>query len=72
MVNLPGSRPEMVAADFEGVTEALKGQREVKVCPNIFAVTDICAAFCSFTSLPWLVTFEVRNLRSSYSHLQVS
>ncbi|KAM4524333.1 NADPH:adrenodoxin oxidoreductase, mitochondrial [Odontesthes bonariensis] len=24
MVNLPGSRPEMVAADFEGVTEALK------------------------------------------------
>uniref|UniRef100_A0A8D3D088 NADPH:adrenodoxin oxidoreductase, mitochondrial n=1 Tax=Scophthalmus maximus TaxID=52904 RepID=A0A8D3D088_SCOMX len=24
MVNLPGTRPEMVAADFEGVTEALK------------------------------------------------
>lgn len=26
MVNLPGTRPEMVAADFEGVTEALKGK----------------------------------------------
>ncbi|KAM9717042.1 NADPH:adrenodoxin oxidoreductase, mitochondrial isoform 2-T2 [Menidia menidia] len=25
MVNLPGTRPEMVAADFQGVTEALKG-----------------------------------------------
>ncbi|XP_053197146.1 NADPH:adrenodoxin oxidoreductase, mitochondrial [Scomber japonicus] len=24
MVNLPGTRPEMIAADFEGVTEALK------------------------------------------------
>lgn len=24
MVNLPGTRPEMVAADFEGITEALK------------------------------------------------
>ena len=26
MVNLPGARPEMVVADFEGVTEALKGK----------------------------------------------
>lgn len=25
MVNLPGTRPEMVASDFEGVTKALKG-----------------------------------------------
>lgn len=25
MVNLPDTRPEMVPADFEGVTEALKG-----------------------------------------------
>ncbi len=24
MVNLPDTRPEMVAADFEGVTEAIK------------------------------------------------
>lgn len=25
MVKLPDSRPEMVAADFEGVSEAIKG-----------------------------------------------
>ncbi len=27
MVNLPDTRPEMVAADFEGVTEAIKGKK---------------------------------------------
>ena len=27
MVNLPNTRPDMVAADFEGVTEALKGKK---------------------------------------------
>lgn len=30
MVNLPGTRPQMVTADFEGVSEALKGQRQIK------------------------------------------
>lgn len=27
MVKLPDTRPEMVAADFEGVTEAIKGKK---------------------------------------------
>lgn len=27
MAKLPGTRPEMVAADFNGVAEALKGKR---------------------------------------------
>lgn len=36
MVNLPGTRPDMVAADFEGVSEALKGQRQIKALYGIF------------------------------------
>lgn len=30
MVNLPDTRPEMVAADFKCVAEALKGQKSNK------------------------------------------
>lgn len=31
MVNLPGTAPEMVAADFKGVAEALKGRNTIFV-----------------------------------------
>lgn len=36
MVNLPGTRPEMVTVDFEGVSEALKGQRRIKALHDEF------------------------------------
>lgn len=41
MVKLPDTRPEMLAADFEGVAEALKGKH------THFCVTKMCMFFHS-------------------------
>lgn len=43
MVNLPDTRPEMVAADFDGVKEALKGET---TCSFIFMLSPLTDLLC--------------------------
>lgn len=41
MVNLPDTRPDMVAADFDGVKEALKGETTCSFTFMLSPLTDL-------------------------------
>lgn len=59
MVNLPDTRPEMVAADFKCVTEALKGQK----------INKLKSVKFSFVLILWLKLFCCWSKRNSFINL---